>query len=56
MHSTRSYINYHITHLSCLDKRNFVYYSTLNWNNIPVVFRSLSMNTFMERCQNLLIV
>ena len=37
-HFTRSYINYRITHISCLDKRKFVYYSILNWNNTPVVF------------------
>ena len=55
-HSTMFYISYHIIHLSCLDKRNFVYYSILNWNNIPVAFCSLSKNTFMERRKKLLIV
>lgn len=53
-HYTRNTINIHISNLSSLDRRNFVYHCTLFWNSSPVENRKLPKNAFIRACKSLL--
>ena len=51
-HYTRSNSNLHINELSTVDKRNFVYYSMLNWNACPLNIRNLPKCQFTRYCKS----
>ena len=51
LHITRSSTNIHINHVCSLDIRNFVYNSTVMWNNCPIHIRSLLRSAFLRQCK-----
>jgi hypothetical protein len=50
-HFTRSSTNVHINTVSSVDKRNFIYYSVLNWNACSVEMRTQSRYNFICSCK-----
>ena len=53
-HFNRSTANVHINTVSTLDYRNFVYHSTLCWNDCPQELPMLSKSKFLSKCKKLL--
>jgi Reverse transcriptase (RNA-dependent DNA polymerase) len=51
VHNTRSNANVHINSVSSVDKRNFIYYSVLNWNACTVEMRTQSRYNFSRSCK-----
>jgi hypothetical protein len=50
-HFTRSSTNVHINTVTSVDKRNFIYYSVLNWNACNVEMRTQSRYNFICSCK-----
>ncbi len=50
-HNTRQSTNVHINSVTSIDKRNFVYHSTLFWNACPLYVRLLTRSAFMRYCK-----
>ncbi len=53
-HFTRMYTNLHISTISALDRRNFIYNTMLCWNQCPPEIRLLPKPTFLHECTKLL--
>ena len=53
-HFTRSNTNLHITHITSLDKRNFVYNCTIEWNACPPESRNVTRTVFKNNIAHLI--